>query len=418
MSQALRQVSANVGTRISPPSLSVYQEARPPKYEARVWHSADEIDIAQWDRLRDPQDIFMDVRLLRAVEISMAQDATFRYVLFRDEAGTPAASACLCTYSVDGTVLANEGLARRLANGLKRLSQALVMYRIVFCGLPFSGGQSHLRFAPGVDHGAILASLDGMLEAIAREDRAKCIVLKEFQDQELPALESAAGLGYLRADSLPMNQLPLHHTSWEAHLASRNHKKRNDIRKSLKKIDEAGLRLITTSDPEVVDRLFDDDAHRLYSAVVARSETKLEMLPPAFFREMVRQLPGNCEISFALDGETVLGFGLSLYTETEYHPLFLGVDYDRNRDCHLYFNLMYRSLADALRRQTKLILLGQNADECKTSKTGSHQTPRHFYIKGVGFVMENVIRILRKPLFPPRPVTVPFGSPDTDQPDR
>jgi predicted N-acyltransferase len=416
MSQALRQVSANVGPRTASPSLSVYQEKNAPSYEARVWHSADEIDAALWNRLRDPRDLFMDIALLRAVEISMAQDATFRYVLFRDEAGEPAASACLCTYSVDGTVLANEGLARTLANGLKRVSQSLVMYKIVFCGLPFSGGQSHLRFAPGVDHRAILTSLDGMLREIAREDRAKCIVLKEFQDDELPALESAADLGYIRADSLPMNQLHLHHTSWEEHLGSRCHKKRCDIRRSIKKLADAGVRMITTSDPEVVDRLFNDEAHELYSAVVARSETKLEMLPPAFFREMVRQLPGNCEISFALDGDTVLGFGLCLYTEDEYHPLFLGVDYDRNRDCHLYFNLMYQSLTDALRHRTKLVLLGQNADECKTTKTGSHQTPRHFYIKGVGFVMENVIRLLQKPLFPPRPVTVPFQEAQTDRP--
>ncbi|HTI50928.1 MAG TPA: hypothetical protein VL475_08255, partial [Planctomycetaceae bacterium] len=154
MSQALRHLPPDAGNRTASPSLSVYQETRAPKYDARVWHSVDEIDVPLWNRLRDPHDLFMDVRLLRAVEISMARDATFRYVLFRDEAGVPAASACICTYSVDGTVLADEGLARWLANGLKRISQALVMYKIVFCGLPFSGGQSHLRFAPGVDHRA------------------------------------------------------------------------------------------------------------------------------------------------------------------------------------------------------------------------------------------------------------------------
>src|SRR4029078_7235393 len=104
---------------------------------------------------------------------------------------------------------------------------------------------------------------------------------------------------------------------------------------------------------------------------------------------MVRKLPDNCEMSFALEGETVRGFSLSLFSGLEYHPLFLGVDYDRNRDYDLYFNLMYQALANAMQQRAALVLLGQNADQCKTIKLGTHQTPRHFYIKGVGFVMEN-----------------------------
>jgi predicted N-acyltransferase len=412
MSQAARTGFPDVKTQSTAPPLSVFREQRDDRrlttYEAQVWAAVDEIDTTAWNHLRTPHDLFMDVRLLRAVEASMARDATFRYVLFRDADGKPAASACLCTYSVDGTVLVEKGFARRMACALKRISPVLVTYKIVFCGLPFSGGQSHLRFAEGVDQRAILTALDGMLRTIAREDGAKCIVLKEFQEHELSAVEAAGDLGYLRADSLPMNQLGLEHADFEGFLGSLHNKKRYEARKSIKKFSEGGLRMVTTSDPDEVDRLFTPEVHRMYDAVVSRSDTKLEMLPVEFFREMVRQLPGNCEISFAMDGDTVRGFGLCLFSETEYHPLFLGVDYDRNRDYDLYFNMMYASVAEALRNRTKLVLLGQNADQCKTIKLTSYQTPRFFYIKGVGFIMENVIRLLSKQLFPARPVTVPF----------
>lgn len=415
MSQAVRKSSLPAESRPAAPPLSVYPAARDGRaasqYTREIWRSVDDIDLGAWNQLRDPHDLFMDVRLMRAVELSMSRDATFRYVLFRDAGGTPAASACVCTYAVDGTVLAEEGLARRLACSLKKISPALVQYKIVFCGLPFSGGQSHLRFAPGVDHRAIVKSLDTILNEVAREDRAKCIVLKEFQEHELAALESLSDHGYRRADSLPMNQVGLQHTDFDAYVAGLHNRKRYELRKSMKKFAENGLRTIVTSDPDEVERLYTDEVHRMYDAVVSRSDTKLELLPPQFFHQMVRQLPENCEISFAMDGDTVRGFGLCLFSETEYHPLFLGVDYDRNREHDLYFNLMYQSVADAVRHRTQLVMLGQNADDCKTIKLGSYQTPRYFFIKGVGFIMENVIRLLFKQLFPARPVTVPFHEP-------
>ncbi len=387
--------------------LSVFDE-RSLDYEAVVWRSVDEIDLAAWDALRDPHDVFMDVRLLRAVEVSMARDASFKYILFRDAAGAPAASACVCTYAVDGTVLVEEGIAKRIACGLKKLSPRLLEYKIVFLGLPFSGGQSHLRFAEKTDRGAIMRRLDGMLRTIAREDGAKCIVLKEFKEHELPGVDIARELGYLQADSLPMNQLELTQGTYDAWLASLHNKKRYEVRKSMKKLSEGGVRWITTSDPDEVERLITDHVHRLYLAVVGRSDTKLELLPPAFFHQMVRQLPNNCEICLAMKDDTVLAFGLCLYNEQEYHPLFLGIDYERNRDYDLYFNVMYRSLEDAHRHRTSLVVLGQNADECKTTKLGSSQTRRYFFIKGVGVVREHLLRLLSKQLFPARPMSVPF----------
>lgn len=391
--------------------LSIFDErefASPTGYEAVVWRSVEEIDLAAWDALRDPHDIFMDVRLLRAVELSMARDASFKFILFRDAAGAPAASACVCTYAVDGTVLVEEGITKRIACGLKKLSPRLLEYKIVFLGLPFSGGQSHLRFAETADRGSIMRRLDGMLRTIAREEGAKCIVLKEFKEQELGGVEVARELGYLQADSLPMNQLELTYASYDAWLASLHNKKRYEIRKSMKKLSEGGVRWITTSDPDEVERLISDRVHRLYLAVVGRSDTRLELLPPAFFHQMVRQLPHNCEICLAMKDDTVLAFGLCLYNEHEYHPLFLGIDYERNRDYDLYFNVMYRSLEDAFRHRTSLVVLGQNADECKTTKLGSSQTPRHFFIKGVGVVREHLLRMLSKQLFPARPMSVPF----------
>lgn len=382
------------------------------RYAATVWRSVDEIDRAAWNSLRAPDDLFMDLRLLRAVENSMSRDASFRYVLFRDAAGQPAASTCLCIYSVDGTLLADEGLARQAACALKRISSRLVTYKILFCGLPFSGGQSHLRFAPRADQHEIVRLLDRMLHTVAREAGASSIVLKEFESHELSALTPADQLGYLRADSLPMNELNIEQRTYDEYLASLHNRKRYEIRKSLKKLADGGVRAFVTSDANEIERIFTPRVHALYESVVSKATTKLELLPREFFLEMACQLPDNSEFCFLMQGDEALAFGLSLCFGRHYHPLFMGVDYDRNRDYDLYFNIMYRTVADAINRGADHVTLGQNADEFKRSKLGSFQTPRYFHIKGVGVVMQTVIRLLSKQLFPARPLLVTLPAPE------
>lgn len=375
-----------------------------------VRRAAAAIDVAAWNALRAADDPFMDVRLLQAVEESLARVATFRYVLFRDAQRRPVASACLATYAADGAVLAGPGVAGRIARGLRRISPWLVTYPIAFCGLPVSAGQSHLRVANGVDPRPILAALDGILESFAREQRARCIVLKEFSDADLPLVAGAVDLGYVRADSLPVHQVALPPGDFDSYVACLPRKRRADARAAARKFAAGGLRMITTSDPDLVDRLFSPDVHRLYEAVVARSETRLEILPAEFFRAVVRAVPDSSEMSFALDGDRVVGFCLSLFGPTAYRPLFLGLDYTRNRAHDLYFNLLYTAVVNTLRRGTRLVVLGQTADECKSMKFGSGQVARHLCVRGVGVTMRHAVRLAAGHLFPPRPITVPFAG--------
>ncbi|MGQ0634906.1 MAG: GNAT family N-acetyltransferase [Planctomycetaceae bacterium] len=415
-----RQSSAVSAETLAAPQLSVYVGPGDVRcggpYEPQVWTSVSQIDICAWESLRDPNDLFMDVRLLRVVETSMAGQTRLRFVLFRDSRGRPAAAACLCTYTVDSTVLAGEGVLQKLTAGLKRIAPRLVQFQILFCGLPFSGGQSHLRFAPGVDRAAILRSLDSILRDVARADGAQCIALKEFNGGDLESLAALESLGYRRADSLPMNHFLVEHANLEEFLASLHNRKRYEIRKSLKKAQQTGLRTFATSDPGEIERLCTPRVYDMYRAVVAKAKTKLELLPREFFIETARRLPENCEYHFARHGDDVLGFGLCLFSGTTYHPLVLGVDYARNRDHDVYFNLMILGLDRAMRRGMRNVHMGQDADELKCTKFGCRQTSRYFFIKGAGAVMDGVIRLLFKQLFPQRPLLAPMPALASDVP--
>ena len=71
----------------------------------------------------------------------MASECRFRHVLVRDQEGQLAATACLCSYTIDGAVLA-EGGAKKVASVINRFAPFLLKIRVLLCGLPVSSGRA------------------------------------------------------------------------------------------------------------------------------------------------------------------------------------------------------------------------------------------------------------------------------------
>src|SRR5689334_19802304 len=84
-----RRIDAGSAPNRATPDLQHPALAAPPglapaahSYTTQVWRKADEIDADAWNRLCDPVELFMDLRLLSVIEKSLAGDADFWYVLF------------------------------------------------------------------------------------------------------------------------------------------------------------------------------------------------------------------------------------------------------------------------------------------------------------------------------------------------
>ncbi len=375
-------------------------------YIIDVWNSIDDVDLAAWNSVREPDDLYNDPRLLKALELSMSSVVKFRYLLIRDADHVPLAITPLFTYAVDGTVLIKHKLLSRICRFAGKLAPFITHNRTLFCGMPFSGAQNHLRIRPGADLQRVLEAFDRQLCMLAKQDRAKFISIKEFGTADAKRLAPFENLGYYRADSLPMCVRPIPYDDHEAYLKSLPKKKRHEIRHTSRKLHDENLHLVTTSDPELILRYYTDGVHRLYLDVVARSQTVFEILPAEFFRELARQIPDDCEFTFCLDAEDkVRGFAFSLCFGSTYHYLFCGIDYEANRKGEIYFNLMHRMVEDAIRRNKTFALVGQNADECKHQKLSTHQESRYFFIKGTRFSTRMMLKLFSKILFPARPLT-------------
>jgi predicted N-acyltransferase len=374
----------------------------PGKYSVSLAHSIDERDPGEWHAACGGRaDTVMDPRFLRAVERSMGAEADFCNVVFRDPRGAAVGAAFLSLYPIDGLLLAPPRW-KTWGNRLRRLWPSFLRVKVLFCGCPVSTGDSHLRIAPGADHRALLGQLDRLMMRLARRQRTFFVVFKEFGAGEIARTDALLERDYVRADSLPMNYFPTRFRDFDHFCASVRSRYRNQIRRSRKKFAQSGLRVRHLRGGEGIDRLYTEEVHRLYLAVLDRAEVKLECLPAEFFRELARQFLEDAAFTLIYQGERIVGFVCSVFDRENYHNLFCGFDYKLNDDTDLYFNLMYEDLDFALRQNVRSIHVGQTANEFK-SRTGCYLEPRFFYVKALGPGLQSLVRAGSPYLFPPAP---------------
>jgi predicted N-acyltransferase len=365
------------------------------------------VDWDDWNRLRDPNsDPHMDPRFILAVENSMRKQSRLCHVLLYDHVGEPVAATCFSSLRIDGALLA-QGRSRNAAAFVNRLTPGLLGMRILMCGLPISAGGSHLRFAPQADRAAVLGILDDLLSDLSHRPGSECIVFKEFdadQSRELAPLEA---LGYRRADSLPMNCVPVGYGSFEDYLARVKSARRRTIRRSREKFLASGLKVINLLGGEGVDRLLTDDVHHLYRGVFDRAAVRFEELPPEFFREVARQLPDSSLFTFIYERDRIMAFAMTLFIREFSQQMFIGYDYQLNAKCDLYFNLFFESLDAAFARRPNRIYVGQASDDFKHQKLSTFQVPLSVYFKGCKWAINKLIAWCPNLFFPPRPLKYP-----------
>jgi predicted N-acyltransferase len=376
-----------------------------PGFLHTISESIDSVDLTTWERLcGDRDNPFMGLRFLRAVERSMAGQAKVWYVILRNDEEDPAACACLTEFTVDVAIVAGSGL-KKIIGGIRRLFPRLFFFKLMMCGLPVSNGQSSLRIAPGVDRAWVLEQLDSMMREKAANSRARFLLFKEFTAAECDEMKSVIELGYTLGESLPMNVFGGKFADFEQYLAALKAHYRQDIRRSKKKLEKAGITISRIRGGPELEQMYTDQVHQLYLAVVERAESKLEILPREFFLAMASEFSDAISFTYASKDGRIVGFNWALRSGQAYRFMFCGIDYKLNEMADLYFNLMYAELDNGLRSNASEIEVGQTADLFK-SRLGCFPIPLAFYVKST--IFQGLLRRTSRFLFPARPPVPAF----------
>ncbi len=369
----------------------------------QLYETINQIPLDDWrEASQEDSHGFMDPNFLLALEKGLEGQARIFHVLIRAEDGRPAACASLSLLPLDLLLLAGPRLQKAFG-WVRKLAPNLGKVNVLLCGLPFSAGQSHLAFAPGANRARAVLLLDTLLRQLARSHRARLIVFKEFGDDARAYLDPLLEHGYCRAASPASYVMPKSFASLADYCAALKRHYRYNIRSSQQKFERAGCRAVHLEDPDEIRRVYTPEVHQLYEAVVGKSDLKLEVLPHAFFHELVNRLPGQVALTVVYRQERAIAIAWGLSADPEYHGLFCGIDYEHNAECDLYFNVVYQHLDYAFRRGSRLITLGQTAESFKT-RLGCVGKARHVYARGAGPLLSRVLRRSAGFLFPDRPI--------------
>lgn len=354
--------------------------------EVRRFSSIHEIPASLWDGLIAEEHPYHAHRLIRAVEDARVEQSRFWFLLFYD-GDRPVASAVLSAFTVSLDLFLGSAL-QKLAAIVRRRFPRFLRIDVLFCGLPASFGQSNVLIADGV-----LEPLVCEMENIARETGLRFLCVKEFKTHELPRLGELERLGFFRGYSIPYMSMDIRWRSFDEYLATLRHGYRRHIRRSMAKLGSA--RIVRGGADVVSPRRF----FELYSNVMARSETKLEMLNEAFFERLWIELGADLQIIAAVDGGEVLGAALLVKSGTTLNFMLVGLPAARQTPNDIYFNLLYAIVDQAIRQRCDRLNLGQTAYWGK-QQIGGEAEEEFLFFKAESPWLHALLHALRRILFP------------------
>jgi predicted N-acyltransferase len=124
-----------------------------------------------------------------------------------------------------------------------------------------------------------------------------------------------------------MNQFPACYCDFEHFCASIRSRYRRHILRSRKKFQRTGLRVDHLRGNKGFDKLYTEEVHRLYLAVLSHAGIIFECLPSQFFRELALQYAKDAAFTVFFQGERIVAFVCGVFDQDDYRNIFCGFDY-------------------------------------------------------------------------------------------
>ena len=354
----------------------------PTRYACELYNSVDDIDADEWREVcRSSENMYLDPRFLKAVELSFVAEAQFWYAVYRDEAGRAVAATCFSRYRVDGALLAPP-VVQKIVSIVRRIWPGFFQFRLMMCGVPVTTCDCQLAIVDDADLEGILAGLDETAVSLARQSGCRLLSFMQFSPELAAKLDGLSRYGFHKTRSAYAYHLEGNLDSFDAYLASRNSKARWNIRKSLKQFEATGLTCEQFRGRDGAEQLFTPEVHQLYLNVLNRAKVRFERIPNEFFQEFARQYPDESCYTVIRQGERIVAFCCGLADGDQYALLWVGFDYSINAETELYFNVMYRCLEQGLAPGVRVVYFGASADQFK-QRVGCRGTWLSIYVKAI-----------------------------------
>jgi hypothetical protein len=134
-----------------------------------------------------------------------------------------------------------------------------------------------------------------------------------------------------------------------------------------------------------------DAIMKLFKNVEAGADFHMVSIHPRYFVDLKAALEDRFIIKGYFDGDELIGFYSYIKGMEHNYASFVGLNYDYNRDCALYQNILYCLLNDSIKDGAKSIDLARTAMEIK-STVGAEPQEYQLMVKHLNGITNSILK--------------------------
>jgi predicted N-acyltransferase len=362
-------------------------------YELKIIKTISEFDQNLWDSIVKKDNIISSYNFLKAVEESNINDCNFFYVVVYKN-NNIVAHTCLFTMSMDLFIL-SRGIIKKIVDVVRKLFHRFCLINIIECGSPVAlGNIISVNIKENQNKNEILGLIIDSAEALAKDNRSKLIIFRDYYGNDNLSDKEFLKYNFSRANILPNVEINIDWNSFNDYIGSLRYNYRRFVKKCLLTLDEESI---------LIEYLFDYKEYiptlkKLYQNCYNNAkEYRREILTEDFFDKTNTYLQKKSMVILLKKGKEVLGFSFFLLDDYTARLLYIGMNYEKNKEYLIYFNIFFSGLKFAIENNYKKIELGVTTYDFKM-RIGGKIVSLYAYMKQknklLNFVLKNTISFL------------------------
>jgi hypothetical protein len=221
--------------------------------------------------------------------------------------------------------------------------------------------------------------VDFVVEQLKKEKlKPVAILLKDYYDEERITNDNCHEYGYVEFSVQPNMRVDIR-SNWnsiEDYMSDLKSKYRVRTRRTRKKLNGVERKLLDLDELE----FYEDKMHELYKTIADQASFNLFILNKKYFYGLKKHLKDRIKIIGYFLNNKMVGFYTIIYNYNTLDAHFLGYDSDHNREFHLYHNMLYDLLFEAIEKNKEHLDLSRTAMEIKSS-IGANAYPMFLYLR-------------------------------------
>lgn len=201
-----------------------------------------------------------------------------------------------------------------------------------------------------------------MIAAVRVQSCAVATLVKDVPQTLVPYFQNyAPKYMQLRNDISMQLQIPAEWQSFDDYAAALKHKYAQKLRKVRGGLDTLRIRELDVQEVKAGAA----ELYSLYLQVSRHQVFSMGELSEHFLPALKSFYGDRLRVWAFYEGQHMVAFASAWLHDTAFDMFYIGFDYDRNPGLHLYFNILYFSIEQAIAQRKPLLILGRTALEAK-----------------------------------------------------